>query len=133
MKHTTNWIAAILLLLLVVYFWLAFALVKLPVLLPAFVISKFTDESIIFNTRVHWKKYVYNMVVGDDQNTNTALGGDRDITISSRVGYNASKGNKIALNMELIINFLFKIFIGQYDHCRASIERDEKHNKDWGG
>ena len=73
------------------------------------------------------------MFISDDQNANTVLGGDLDITVSSRVGYNAQRGNPVAINMELVIDFLFKVTTGQIGHCRASIERDERHNKHWGG
>lgn len=91
------------------------------------------DESFIFGKVIDWKMWRYNLWIADDQNVNAMLGGDRDITVSSRVGYNARRGNGIALKMEVVINLLFKLAINQDDHCQASIERDEQHNKNWGG
>lgn len=128
-----EWLAAIVLLVLIVVLWAWFTLAKSLILIPVYIVSKFKDESVILGKRVNWAMWARNMFLSDDQSVNAVLGGDRDITISSRVGYNAIFGNGIALKMELVIDWLFYITTGQKQHCRASVERDEKHNKKWGG
>jgi hypothetical protein len=128
-----EWCFASVYLVLIVYFWGMSTLVKLPVILPVFLMSKFTDKSEVLGKQVYWGKWAYNMFISDDQSANTVLGGDRDITVSSRVGFNAKEGNPIALRMEIVIDYLFYVFAKQENHCRVSLEIDEKHNKDWGG
>lgn len=127
-----NWWAAVMLLILVGLFWLWLILVKLPLTLPITLIATFKNTSTIFGKTVDWKGWRYNLWIGDDQNVNTMLGGDKDVTVSSRVGFNAKRGNAIALHMEKVIDFLFRMTVGQENHCRASIEYDENHNKNWG-
>jgi hypothetical protein len=133
LKWIGEWVTALFFLLLVVYFWLGPTVLKAPLILIAFIISKFKKKSIIFGKKVRWGEWAYNMFIADDQNANAALGGNRDITVSSRVGYNAKRGNGIALKMEKVINLGFLVFAKQKDHCRVSIEVDEQHNKEWGG
>jgi hypothetical protein len=137
LKSTGNWLGewlvAILFLMIIPVFWLAIALVMSPVLIPVLIISLFCERSKILGVKVLWRKWSYNMIVSQDQSVNTILGGSLDTSVSSRVGYRSELGNGVALKMEPVINLLFKVFAGQENHCRASIERDEVHNKNWGG
>ena len=133
MKNIKHWAYASALLLLVFILWAYLIITKLFVILPVSIIAIKRDYSVIFGKCINWKQWRYNLWISDDQNVNAMLGGDRDITVSSRVGFNAKRGNEIALKMEKVIDLLFKITINQDNHCRASIERDETHNKNWGG
>lgn len=133
MKQLKEWLYAAILLIVVFFLWFWFSFTKGFILIPVYAMSKIKDESIILGKRIDWGRWAYNMFISDDQATNAVLGGDRDITVSSRVGYNAKRGNGIALKMEVVIDWLFLKLKSQKDHCRASIERDEKHNKNWGG
>jgi hypothetical protein len=62
-----------------------------------------------------------------DQGVNVILGGNEDVTVSSKVGYLQETGSKTAHTMALVINLLFKLAVNQDNHCKASIERDEEH------
>ena len=65
--------------------------------------------------------YVKRLLIAIDQLGNTALDGDPDETISSRVGRNAVAGKWWALIAERVIDFIAWRVFGQYDHCRRSI------------
>jgi hypothetical protein len=39
----------------------------------------------------------------------------------------AEQGSKTAQAMAVVIDLLFKLAVGQENHCQASIERDEEH------
>ena len=62
-----------------------------------------------------------------DQGVNVILGGNEDVTVSSKVGYMAEQGSKTAQAMAAVIDLLFKLAVNQDNHCQASIERDEEH------
>lgn len=74
-----------------------------------------------------FRAYVLRLWISQDQDVNCIFMGNEDITISSRVGYLSELGSKTALCMEIVINTMFYVAAGQENHCRASIERDEKH------
>lgn len=63
--------------------------------------------------------------LANDQYINAIFKGSEDHSISGRVGFAAMKGNKTALVIEKIIDFVFFAAIGQRGHCRANIEMDE--------
>ena len=73
------------------------------------------------------KDYRYGLWIAQDQDVNTILGGNPYITVSSKVGYRAEQGSKTAQAMAKVIDLLFKIAVGQENHCAESIERDEEH------
>jgi hypothetical protein len=128
-----NWFAAIVFLLIVVLFWLALFIAMSPLLIPVFLISLFKDEAVLLGKKIIFKQWARNMFISQDQGANAMLGGSMDNHVSGRVGYNAIRGNGIALKMEIVINLFFKIFFKQDNHCRAAIEFDEAYNKNWGG
>lgn len=80
-----------------------------------------------------FKMWARNMFISQDQGANSMLGGSMDTHVSGRVGYHSLRGNGIALNMEKVINLIFRVFFRQKNHCRVSIENDEAYNKHWGG
>lgn len=122
-------IKAVLLFAFICAYWIVLVIVQLPVLLPVTLIACFVERT----GEVHWQRWRYNLWIGQDQAVNTMLGGDRDITVSSRIGWNAEQGSKTALLMESWLNPVWQLFTGQDNHCRRAIERDENHNKHWGG
>ena len=130
MKH---WLIAILFLIIVVIVWALIFVVMSWALIPVFIVSKFKDDAVVFGKKVLFKSWAHNMFIAQDQAANALLGGSMDTHVSGRVGTNAIRGNKIALNMEKVINLVFKVFAGQENHCRVTIEKDEDYNKDWGG
>lgn len=73
------------------------------------------------------RKYRYGLWISTDQMVNAIHGGNPDITVSSKVGYMAEQGSKTAQAMAVVIDLLFKVAVGQDNHCNASIERDEEH------
>lgn len=62
-----------------------------------------------------------------DQAVNVVHGGNEDVTVSSKVGYMASKGSDTAQAMEKAINAFWYLIFKQKDHCNKAIERDEVH------
>lgn len=62
-----------------------------------------------------------------DQGVNVILGGNEDVTVSSKVGYKQLNGSKTAHVMALIINFFWYLGTGQKNHCIEAIEYDEEH------
>lgn len=99
---------------------------KLFVLMLAFVLPAFKRKT---------EQYIENMLVSDDQDIYTLIGGKNpDITISDRVGRECIKLEDQGIyksewhQAEFIINRLFflqKDDNGNYCHCRISIEHDE--------
>jgi len=71
----------------------------------------------------HFKKYMYNITISNDQLANAFLFGNPDITISGRMGYILYiKKKKIKL-----IYWLCKLlskFFNQNQHCKEAIEYD---------
>jgi len=65
------------------------------------------------------KRYVWNILISVDQLANTLLGGDPDVTISSRVGKRARKGDRFGIFVCKCLHLFDK------GHCEASIEEDE--------
>jgi len=67
------------------------------------------------------KEYFMNLIISADQTGNALMGGNRDITISGRVGLASALGSKTAMVLEFLINSLFF----NRTHCWDSIEWDE--------
>lgn len=127
-----NWFYASIFLAIITVVWIGLVLGKSLVLLPVTFIAIFRDTDEIFGKTVDWKGWRYHMWISDDQNINAILGGNADITISSRLGYHSVRGNPIAKRMAKVVDLLFKITVGQENHCEASIEKDEVHHSVWG-
>lgn len=112
------WLKAKLLLLSVALVWLlaiiAMAPLQLPVTLLAIPLKRL-------------RGYRYKLWIAQDQLVNAIHNGNPDITVSSMIGYMAEQGSKTAAAMAVVVDWLFYAAIGQVNHCRASIERDEDH------
>lgn len=115
------WIKAKLFLITVAAIWL------LLILLCSWFQLPFTALSIIKNDDTKLKRYVWGLWIWQDQAINALLGGNPDVTISSKVGTLSVGGSYTARAMEVVIDKLFKTITGQLNHCFASIETDEKH------
>ena len=115
-----TWIKAKLLLLSVALIWAFFISIFSPIQLPITLAS-----FLVRNERL--KRYVWGFWIWQDQAVNAILGGNPDVTVSSKVGYMAEQGSKTAKAMASVIDLLFKVAVGQENHCQASIERDEEH------
>ncbi len=75
------------------------------------------------------RRYLLNLLIACDQWANCLLGGNNpDETISSAVGRRAVRGVRWALHAERAINALFSA-LGEPDHCRRSIEWDERKSR----
>jgi len=109
-----NWLKAKILLVVVSLLWLYLIVIMLPLQLPA---TLFATKS----------RYTWALWIGQDQLVNAILGGNPDVTISSRVGYHATRGSKTALAMEFVIDWLFEKIANEKNHCRTHIEHDEVH------
>lgn len=57
----------------------------------------------------------------------TGEAGNPDVTVSSKVGMMSEQGSRTARYVEIVIDWLFLVAVGQRDHCKVSIERDEIH------
>lgn len=107
-------IKAKLLLLAIALTWFVLIVLMSPIQIPATLLAIKS-------------RYTWGLWVAQDQMVNAILGGNPDVTISSKVGYMATRGSKTALAMEKVIDWLFYKIKGQVSHCRASIEHDEVH------
>lgn len=108
------------LLLSIALLWGALIIIMSPLQLPT------TIASFIVK-RPKLARYVWAIWIGQDQLVNAILGGNPDVTISSKVGLMSKNGSKTARAMELVIDWLFLKFSGQQNHCFNSIEYDEEH------
>lgn len=113
-----RFIKAKLILISIALIWLYIILVLSPLIVPV------TIFAIIFSGL---KRYRYSLWISTDQLVNAIHNGNPDVTISSKVGYMAERGSKTAQTMASVIDLLFKLAVGQENHCQASIERDEEH------
>lgn len=113
-----SWIKAKLLLLSVALVWLFFIAVMTPIQLPVTLLAIWVKPL---------RSYRYKLWISQDQLVNAIHNGNPDITVSSRIGWMAEQGSKTATAMAKVVDFLFYVAIGQRDHCRVSIERDEDH------
>jgi hypothetical protein len=107
-----------LILLSVAIVWLFFIVVMAPLILPVTILAIWVKPL---------RGYRYKLWIAQDQLVNAIHNGNPDVTISSRVGWMAERGSRTAAAMADVIDWLFYVAIGQRDHCRASIERDENH------
>lgn len=62
-----------------------------------------------------------------DQGVNVILGGNCDVTVSSKVGYRKLNGSKTAIAMASVIDFFWELATGLENHCVSAIEHDEEH------
>ncbi len=73
------------------------------------------------------KRYRYGVWLAQDQMVNAIFGGNHDVSVSSKLGYMSEQGSKTAIAMAKVVDWMFYVAVGQKNHCRASIERDEEH------
>lgn len=71
------------------------------------------------------RTYAKVLWIAADQTVNASTGGNMDHTISGRIGYNAILGNKTALELEKVVDFIF-----WKNHCREAVEKDEAFSQD---
>ena len=69
------------------------------------------------------QRYIRNNLVAIDQLFNTILGGDEDETISSRAGKGRNKGLRVHTVAANCIDFIFRVFFGEQEHCKNAIEK----------
>ena len=108
------------LLLSIALVWLFFIVVMSPLQLPLTLLA-WPFKSL--------RSYRYKVWIAQDQLVNAIFNGNPDITVSSRIGWMAEQGSKTAIYMAKVVDWLFYVAIGQVNHCRVSIERDEDHTK----
>ncbi len=75
------------------------------------------------------KGYRHRFWIWQDQGVNVLFGGNPDVTVSSQIGYMASKDDRAAIVMAYFVDFMFYVAVGQKEHCKASIEHDENHER----
>lgn len=112
-----SWLKAKFILLVIAIVWGYLILVMAPIQIPVTMLG----------TLKRFKRYRWAFYIAQDQAVNAILGGNPDVTVSSKVGYMAEQGSKTAKAMAVVIDFLFYVAVGQKDHCAESIERDEEH------
>lgn len=115
-----KWIKAQLILLSIALVWLFFIVIMSPLQLPVTLLAIKVKNL---------RGYRYKLWISQDQLVNAIHNGNPDITVSSRIGWMAERGSRTASAMAVVVDWLFYIAIGQVNHCRASIERDEDHTK----
>ena len=128
-----HWAIALLFLLIVVLVWSLVFTAMSPFLIPVFIKSKYKDEGMIFGKKAMYKAWAKNMFIVQDQAANTVLGGSMKKHVSGRVGYLAIAENPIAMKMAVVIDAYFRVFHGQKNHSRVSVEAGYPYNENWGG
>ena len=127
--------------LLSCFLWWAVLVAAMSVIqLPISILAIYLTESVLFigadgrPRKLFWKKYRYNLWITQDQAVNAIHGGNIDIHLSSRMGYNSNmKQSKTFWYMERFVNWFFLVIFKQDDHCWSAIEFDEVHVTDFGG
>lgn len=111
------------------YCWLIFIVIAGIYLLPqaviggicyviAFVLKKLNNYSLA----ISFSDYAFYQLYSYDQSINTFCGGLPDETISSRVGYLMLTNNEEALIVGKVINAIFVVIKGEFEHCVKAIE-----------
>jgi len=98
--------------------WLFFIIIMSPIQIPVTLLA----------IKVRGLRgYRYGIWIAQDQLVNALLYGNPDVTVSSRVGWLTEQGSTTARYMAKFIDLMFYLAIGQENHCKASIEKDEEH------
>lgn len=115
MEQTCNWLKAISIIIIGLLLAASVLLSPFGILLIAASLISIPVPSI--------RLYIFRVWESFDQTINTIGFGNVDHTISGRVGRMAEEGEPLGLILEKIIN---KVLWFDANHCRRSIERDEK-------
>lgn len=75
---------------------------------------------------VNRAEYIRNVAIAFDQLCNAIMCGKPGETVSSRVGAAALAGKTWAISCQFVINAIFLIFTGKWNHCYNAIEWDEQ-------
>lgn len=119
--YCMNWKAFLkskLFLLAVGVVWLFFIIIMSPIQIPVTLLAVKVGGL---------REYRYGIWIAQDQLVNALLYGNPDVTVSSRVGWLTEQGSTTALYMAKFIDSVFYLAIGQENHCKVSIEKDEEH------
>lgn len=125
------YLKAKLFLLLILFIWVGSAFLRVETPLDGFELwgwHLYALATVLrFSPNAAAKRWGLSFWLWTDQGINVILGGNEDVTVSSKVGFMAEQGSKTAQVMAGVIDLLFKFAVGQDNHCQASIERDEEH------
>jgi len=119
MNQIKSWLKAKFFLLSVAILWLSMIAQLLPLQLIVMIICIATKNP-------KWREWNYSIWMIQDQLVNVILSGHHLTTVSSTLGM-MSYTSKTAQSMRVVVDYLFKIFAGQKNHCRAAIEVEDVH------
>lgn len=119
MKNVTSWLKAKFFLIAVAITWASLIVQLLPLQIIVMVICVVTDSQ-------SWKRWNYSIWMIQDQFVNVVLSGHHVTTVSSTIG-EMSKTSATAQQMRIVVDFLFRVFAGQENHCRNAIEVEDVH------
>lgn len=119
MKDITSWLKAKFFLVAVAITWLSLIAQLLPLQIVVMVICLVTGA-------YNWRRWNYSIWMIQDQFVNVILSGHHVTTVSSTIGQ-MSKTSATAEQMRVVVDFLFRVFAGQKNHCRNAIEVEDVH------
>lgn len=119
MKSITSWLKAKFFLVAVAITWASLIVQLLPLQVVVMAICIVTGSP-------SWKRWNYSIWMIQDQFVNVILSGHHVTTVSSTIG-EMSKTSATAEQMRVVVDFLFKTFAGQNNHCRNAIEVEDIH------
>jgi hypothetical protein len=127
-QKSLEWLLVTFILVFILFLWVFLAASKVLVMLPVGIVALFKEKSVVLGTTVCWRVWFSSMVRADNHNINTALGGDRNTSLSNRVGTQALKGVSMAIKLQSAINLLF---FWENNHCKEAINKDRTNLKSW--
>lgn len=119
MSDFFSWFKAKFFLVAVAITWGSLILQLLPLQAVVMVICLVTGSQA-------WKRWNYSIWMVQDQFVNVVLSGHHVTTVSSSIG-NMSYTSATAEQMRKVVDFLFRAFAGQKNHCRNAIEVEDVH------
>ena len=89
-----------------------------------FIVAILSDK---MNGRTGEDRIIRSILLADDLKCNSELGGYFRTTLSSEMGALQNRGSDGGTKTALAVNWGFRNTIGQLNHCRASIEKEDIH------
>lgn len=120
MNAFIGWVKAKAALLMIGAVWGSLILFMLPLMVAA----HFYDKAKGYPMYDRW---LYSILIAQDILVNCILGGYFRTTISSELGNLKLKGSKTGTQVANIVDRGFLFFVGQKNHCIASIEPEDRH------
>lgn len=115
-----TWLKAKIALLVITSIWASLIITMLPLMMMA----RAYDNA--YNLPLK-KRWLYSILIAQDILVNCILGGYFRTTISSELGNLQRLDSRTGTECAEFVNWLFRVSVGQENHCIASIEPEDIH------